>query len=90
VDFVSINHKSGDVVLSISDHREWDEDGEHLVLLEEKIDRSLRFIEGGKIYERFPDLKGKNSEEADGLLRLAGEAITRTGIGLRYRFRAVT
>ncbi len=58
VDFVSTN-KENEVVLTVSDHLEWDEKNEHLHLLQEKINAYLRFIESGEIYEEYPDAKGK-------------------------------
>jgi hypothetical protein len=48
------------VVLSISDHLSWGaQSGEHLVLLQSKINTYLRFIESGEIYVTFPTSKGK-------------------------------
>ncbi len=95
VDFVSIDHKSGDVFLLISDHLEWDEDGEHLLLLQEKINAYLRFIESVEIYDRFPQLKGKKivinvankfpfSEQADRFFKLASDVITKAGFRLQH------
>jgi hypothetical protein len=58
VDFVSIDPKSGDVWLTISDHLPWDQDeGEPLFLLQEKLNAYLRFIESGQMYEERPDTK---------------------------------
>jgi hypothetical protein len=49
------------VVLSISDHLGWGEEaGEHLMLLQSKINTYLRFIESGEIYTSFPSSKGKS------------------------------
>ena len=48
------------VVLTISDHMEWDEAGEHMLLLQGKINAYLQFIEGGQIYEDYP--KANSSE----------------------------
>jgi hypothetical protein len=48
------------VRLTIADHLEWDEEGEHHHLLEEKIIAYLEFIEGGQIYVEYP--KAKTSE----------------------------
>jgi len=48
------------VVLSISDHLEWGEQsGEHLLMIQNKINTYLRFIESGEIYTAFPSSKGK-------------------------------
>jgi len=58
VDFVSIN-KEGEVMLTISDHLEWDDRNQHLKQLQEKINAYLRFIESGEIYETYPNAKDK-------------------------------
>jgi len=59
VDFVS-QTPSGDVVLTVSDHLPWGPDGEHLLLLQEKLNTYLRFLESGEVYERFPTSRGKS------------------------------
>jgi hypothetical protein len=49
------------VVLSISDHLEWGaQSAEHLLMLQNKINTYLRFIESGEIYTAFPSSKGKS------------------------------
>jgi hypothetical protein len=47
VDFISIN-SSGNVVLTISDHLEWDNEGRHIYILQEKLNKYLAFIESEK------------------------------------------
>jgi len=42
-------------VLTISDHLEWDENNEHLIILQEKINAYLDVIESGEIYESYPN-----------------------------------
>ena len=59
VDFVTIDKASGDLWLTISDHLPWDEnEGNHLVLLQNKLNAYLRFIESGEVFEKVPDGKG--------------------------------
>lgn len=61
VDFVTVDHQSGDVLLTISDHLPWeDKPGEHLFLLQEKLNAYLRFVESGELRKQFPALVGKN------------------------------
>jgi hypothetical protein len=56
IDFVSIEKASGNVRLTISDHLDWDDaEGRHLVLLQEKLNAYLRFIESGELYENYPE-----------------------------------
>ena len=56
VDVIGVN-ENGIVVLTISDHLEWDD--EHLYLLQEKINTYLAFIESGEVYVTYPNSKGK-------------------------------
>ncbi|MDI9364685.1 MAG: hypothetical protein QM541_07020 [Flavobacterium sp.] len=42
------------VILTISDHLEWDENEQHLQFLQDKINAYLEFIESGQIYEHYP------------------------------------
>lgn len=60
VDFISIDEKSNEVVLSISDHLEWEGNDEHLLLFQEKLNKYLAFIESGEILESYPKAEGKN------------------------------
>ena len=45
----------GTVVLTISDHLEWND--EHFYLLQEKINSYLSFVESGEIYETYATAK---------------------------------
>jgi hypothetical protein len=97
IDFVNIEYQTGDVLLSISDHLRWDEDeGEHLLMLQTKLNTYLAFIEGGQIYNQIPEAAGRRvvinlvgkfplSEEAKKFLRLAGRAIQDAGFSLRFQ-----
>lgn len=60
VDFISIAEELNEVVLSISDHLEWEGNDEHLLLFQEKLNKYLAFIESGEILESYPKAKGKN------------------------------
>lgn len=60
IDIATIDHATGDVLLTISDHLPWDVDeGEHLLLLQDKINTYLRFIESGELFETVPLSKGR-------------------------------
>jgi len=51
------------VILVITDHLEWGDkkqQGEHLLLLQEKINSYIAFIENGELLESYPPAKGKN------------------------------
>jgi hypothetical protein len=60
IDFVTGEQKTGDMILTISDHLDWDEDeGEHLLVLQNKLNTYLEFIESGQIYAKVPQAVGK-------------------------------
>lgn len=56
IDFISTS-PDGKIVLTISDHLLWDEKNEHLLMLQEKLNSYLRFIESGEIFESYPATK---------------------------------
>ena len=97
VDFVNIDHGSGDVWLTISDHLGWDQgEGEHLLLLQSKLNAYLRFIESGEIFIEFPETRGRKmvinlvgkfplSEQANLFLEKARSAISNAGFALQFK-----
>lgn len=58
-DFVSI-HKDGYAVLTISDHLQWDKEGEHLYTLQTKINNYLDGIESGQLVAQYPEAEGRS------------------------------
>ena len=64
IDFIS-NDVSGNVVLTISDHLVWDEENEHIFLLQQKFNAYLEFIESDQI-----DKSVYNIEEKSIVIRL--------------------
>lgn len=52
IDFIS--EKDNKIILTISDHLEWDDDNEHIYLLQEKINAYLMAIESGQINKSYP------------------------------------
>ena len=61
VDFISTS-KEGIIKLTISDHLEWDAKNEHLLILQNKINAYLNFIERGQILEEYPSSANKKIE----------------------------
>lgn len=59
VDIISIDPK-GRVVLSVADHLPWD-DPEHILILQEKLNKYLAFIDSGELIDKYPDAKGRNT-----------------------------
>jgi len=55
VDGVGIDKKSGEVVLTISDHLTWIDDAAHFRLIEKKIGRYLDFVKTGQLIETLPE-----------------------------------
>lgn len=60
IDFLAKEDGGEKVVLYISDHLPWDTKDEKLLLLQEKINKYLAFLESGEIYTNLPDVKHGN------------------------------
>ena len=58
IDLIGTNEEKGYVSLIISDHLEWDEKNEKLLLLQNKINAYLSFIESGQLIEEYPNTEG--------------------------------
>ena len=95
IDFTAFDHQAGEMCLVISDHLDWTEQGEYLLLLQSKLNSYLAFIESGEIYAKLPKAIGKKivilvmgkfslSEEASKFYRLAGGATKDAGFLLRF------
>ncbi len=96
IDFATIDKATGDLWLTISDHLSWDEDeGKHLVLLENKLNAYLRFIESGEVLKKLPDAKGRSvvinlvgkfppSQSARSFINKAQSAIENAGFRLQF------
>lgn len=91
IDIITIN-KEGVLILTISDHLEWDDENEHLLLLQEKINSYLDFIENGQLAESYPDKADKKimiqivfkyqpNKTAEDFLEKAREAVKGIGYG---------
>lgn len=93
IDAIGTEIPSGLVVLTISDHLDWNND--HLCLLQEKLNVYLSFIESGEIYSTYPSAKDQelavsiickyrpNPEGYDFLLK-ATSVLAAAGIKLFY------
>jgi hypothetical protein len=60
VDAIGTERATDIVVLTISDHLEWDSDNQHLEALQEKINKYLEFIQSGQLFESYPQAVGKS------------------------------
>jgi hypothetical protein len=96
IDFATIDTASGDLWLTISDHLSWEEnEGNHLVLLQNKLNAYLRFIESGEVFKKVPDAKGRSvvinlvgkfplSQKADFFFEKARAAMEGSGFRLQF------
>ena len=57
VDVVSVDPKTDCVVLTISDHLDWEDTVGHQTLLQGKFNAYLAFVESGEILQAYPDAK---------------------------------
>jgi hypothetical protein len=95
VDVVSIDKKTGHVILTISDHLDWSDNVRHQTILQAKFNKYLSFVESGEILESYPDAKErpvaikvvfkyKPDQEGWRFLSRAKEVIESAGFSLRY------
>ncbi|WP_095127922.1 DUF6572 domain-containing protein [Pseudomonas sp. Irchel s3h14] len=90
------------MVLIITDHLEWGdkaEQGEHLLLLQEKINTYIAFIESGEIYTEIPGALGKHPiirvlglyelpEQGEFFIGRVTETLEEVGIGFEFVLNA--
>jgi len=98
IDLIHIEDRN--VILSISDHLEWDSKNEHLLILQDKINAYLESIEGEDLYERYPKIKGKNivirvvalhnpNDEANEFLKRVKETLQAAGYDFQFNQRTL-
>lgn len=96
VDFISVNDLGDEVVLTISDHLKWGSDTkDHLLLLQEKINSYLRFIESGELLDSYPNANGRSvviniagkyplNQEAKSFINQVKPIVSGAGMALRF------
>ena len=96
IDAVSTSRATGEVVLTIADHLPWEETHEHLVILQDKLNRYLEFIENGQLAEEYTNAKPgvpvridiafkyRPSSKGERFLELARETIHGAGWGFSW------
>lgn len=96
VDLISVDPRTDEVVLTISDHLDWTDKSAHLLALQEKINSYLAYIESGEIFATYPNARGRSvvidvvfkheaEGEADDFLSMATEIVAAAGFKLTCR-----
>ena len=60
VDALGLDQKTRHIVLTIADSWNWNNESQHLLALQEKINAYLNFIETGQVWESFSLDKARN------------------------------
>jgi hypothetical protein len=102
VDIIAVPEWEPDsVVLVITDHLQWGnkaQQGEHLLLLQEKINTYIAFIESGELLQSYPPAQGKNPkiringlyelpEQGETFIDSVTEVLKGMGIGMEFVFK---
>ncbi|RTL41366.1 MAG: hypothetical protein EKK49_02070 [Rhodocyclaceae bacterium] len=93
IDVIRADARMGCVYLTIADHLEWD--GEHLVMLQEKLNSYLAFVESGEINTAYPPslncavaidlvLKYRPTAEAEAFLAQVTAIVESAGLTFHY------
>ncbi len=59
VDIMSVDGRTGHVVLTVSDHLDWSDSPTHQKILQDKLNRYLAFVESGEILASYPEAKDR-------------------------------
>lgn len=95
VDAIGVDKTTDEAVLTVTDHREWN-DSEHLSLLQEKLNAYLAFIESGEVFKSYPAARGRSiridivckfepNEIGGGFLSRAQSVVRSAGHALTWR-----
>ena len=96
VDAIGIEDATGVAVLTIADSWDWEEEGEHLLALQAKLNSYFEFIESGQVWESYPGAQGRDlvieivtrfplPGVAEELVHRASEASSDLGVQIRIR-----
>ena len=59
IDIISVDRLTGEAILTISDHLDWSDTAAHLLLLQNKLNRYLTFVESGEIFQSYPKAQNR-------------------------------
>jgi hypothetical protein len=90
IDIISLDKQTGQVILTVSDHLEWNDGTRHQEILQAKLNAYLAFVESGEILKKYPDavertilfkvvLKFSPDSEGRAFLHRAREVIEKAG-----------
>lgn len=63
VDWMGLEKGTGHVSLTIVDDLDWSDEENHLLLLQEKLNTYLAFVESGEVFERLVEEVGQQVQE---------------------------
>ena len=55
IDIISLDKRTGQIRLTVSDHLEWNDSTRHQEILQAKLNAYLAFVESGEILKKYPD-----------------------------------
>lgn len=96
IDAIGIENATGCTVLTIADHLEWSPLRDHLVLLQDKINRYIAFLENNEMAQSYPQGIGRPiridvccqhepTEQACDFLHQAASVIQEAGWSFSWR-----
>lgn len=96
IDTIGTMRDSGEVILTLIDEQDWVNEEDHLVLLQDKINAYIRFVESGEVFESYPDARGRNVvieivgkcplvDAAEAFVKRATEILQEANLELRFR-----
>ena len=98
IDIISANQEEGKVYLTITDTISWDADREKLMLLQDKINTYMHFIQSGKLTEVHPQthslkpviaLATSEQPDAQGIAFLNQVKPMMADAGVEFRWKVV-
>lgn len=95
IDAIGSDLDGREVTLLITDHLSWDNESEHLLKLQDKINAYVRFVESGELYEKHKEYLEMNAvieiafqhrinEKGIWFIDQVKSALSPIGIGIRY------
>jgi hypothetical protein len=95
IDIISID-QDGNALFTISDHLEWGENNEHLLILQDKVNYYLAAMESDDLYVQYPEARDKHfilriiflhhpNEDALFFLEKVREILAENGYGFQFK-----